>query len=73
MGIDEMIVKGGELLNSGRNAEAIKEFNTVISMNPALNIAWTLKGAALVNLGQYKEALEAVNKALSLNPVDAVT
>ena len=52
---------------------ALQLWESVITINPEIDSAWSNKGAALAALGNYERALEAINKAIGLNKNSATS
>lgn len=67
---DEYFLKGNQLLNEGRNEEALAAFELSISIEPGSG-AYYNKGLALYNLGRYEQALAAFDSAIGMDATDA--
>jgi len=62
--------KGWDLFEQGLYAEAIREFEKALSVDPNNYHALKGKGFSLQRLRRYPEALKAFDTAISLNPED---
>ncbi|AKB51048.1 TPR domain protein, putative component of TonB system [Methanosarcina barkeri str. Wiesmoor] len=62
-----------DLMELGRDEDALKVINKSIDIDPNNDYAWNIKGNVLYHLGRYDEALQAYDKAIAINPnyVDA--
>lgn len=60
--------RGTVLRNSGRNREAIVEYNQAIALNPEYSAAYNNRSAAYLGMGRPAEALRDCSKAIELNP-----
>lgn len=60
--------RGASYLNLERWAEALADFDVVLTYRPNDGFTWFERGRALYGLGRNPEAKEAFEKALALNP-----
>ncbi len=58
-------------IDTGRNADALRDCERAIALNQNYADAWSKKGHALYNLERFEDALFAVTRALALNGNDA--
>ncbi len=63
--------RGVQLLQSGRDAQALAEFERVLALAPGLPQAHVNRGFALLGLRDYAAAGEAFSAALALHPGQA--
>src|SRR4030042_6325994 len=60
---------GAQLLEEGRDDEAIAEFNKAIELDPELAIAYSNRGAAYIGKGDFDKALADCDMAIALDPL----
>jgi superkiller protein 3 len=65
--------QGGSLLKQKQYAEAIKQFDKAIEIDPKYDKAYYMKGYALTRLKDYPEAIAAYEKVLQIAPNDSKT
>jgi predicted membrane-bound spermidine synthase len=70
--INAYMVQGDAYIKSNQYQQAIKNFTTVIEMNPNY-IAYHNRGIAYAQLGQYHRAIGDFNEAIRLKPDSADT
>ena len=68
--IDELTLKGKNLLEENKFEDALGFFEQAILLEPSNPDLWNLKGAALRSLGRYDEAITCFNKSLEIEPRD---
>jgi len=68
----ELCQSAGELLASGRAAEAAAEARQALKLLPRGLEAQRTLGLALLELGEYRQALSALTSALACDPQDVV-
>jgi Flp pilus assembly protein TadD len=61
------LVVGKQLLDAGKDAEAIQELQTATTLMPTNAAAWNYLGVAYHRVGQWTNAVEAYSRALRLN------
>jgi Tfp pilus assembly protein PilF len=59
-----LINRANALNNLKRYADAVKDCDKAIDINPKLVEAWAIRGTALLNLNCYAESLESFDKAI---------
>ena len=64
----EFFDRGVDLINLGKNEEAIVYLDNALFLDSNNTNAYINRGVALINLGKNKEALECFSKALFLDP-----
>ena len=67
-GIDALMAKGGEEMQSGRLAEAIQTFSEVIRGKPDFAEGWNRRATAYYLAGEYQRSLEDCDEVLKRNP-----
>jgi tetratricopeptide (TPR) repeat protein len=65
---EEWFVKGEELINLGKNKEALECYEKALKINPQYVQAWFKKGSCLGSLNRLQEATEAFEKFVKLAP-----
>ena len=65
--------QGGSLLKQKEYAEAVKQFDKAIEIDPKYDKAYYMKGYALTRLKDYPEAIAAYEKVLQIDPNDSKT
>jgi len=66
--VQERTEEGAELIESGKNSEALSLFKEILKEDPDYAPLWYYKGVALVRLERPEEALEALEKAVEIKP-----
>jgi len=65
---DSLLLQNGiSYLNSGRYADALKEFESATAINPQSAAAWNYQSYCLYKLGRYDESIRAGDKSLALD------
>jgi tetratricopeptide (TPR) repeat protein len=64
------LLEGWELLDAGRNLEALELFDAILAEDESNSDAWILRGICLHYLGRYEEAISSYDQAISINPDD---
>jgi tetratricopeptide (TPR) repeat protein len=64
------LLEGWELLDAGRNLEALELFDAILAEDESNSDAWILRGISLDNLGRYEDAIASYDRAISINPDD---
>ena len=64
--------RGAALLQMGKPAEALEDFDAAIKMKPDYADAYGNRGMALLGLGKLDEAIEACDRALALDAKSVV-
>jgi tetratricopeptide (TPR) repeat protein len=62
------LLEGSELLEAGKNLEALELFDAVLAENESYVDAWNNRGISLHNLGRYEEAIASYDRAISIKP-----
>jgi len=65
---DRALRRGNALLTARRPAEAIREFESAVALEPAYALAWVNLGVVYYNLNRAKEAREAFLRGYTLDP-----
>jgi tetratricopeptide (TPR) repeat protein len=63
-------LEGVELLEAGKNLEAIELFDAVLAEDESNVNAWIIRGFSLGNLGRHEDAIASYDWAISINPDD---
>jgi tetratricopeptide (TPR) repeat protein len=63
---EELIIRGNDLGNAGKHAEAIKMYTRAIAENDQLQLAYYNRGLVYTILKKYKEALDDYTKVINL-------
>jgi tetratricopeptide (TPR) repeat protein len=61
-------LEGLELLEVGKNLEALELFDAVLAENESYVDAWNNRGNSLHNLGRYEEAIASYDRSISIKP-----
>ncbi|MCX6908274.1 MAG: tetratricopeptide repeat protein [Verrucomicrobia bacterium] len=65
---DRALRRGNALLGARRPADAIKEFERAVALQPAYALAWVNMGVVYYNLNRAKEASDAFLRGYTLDP-----
>ncbi len=63
-------LEGVELLEAGKNLEALESLDATLVENESNSDAWICRGISLSRLGRYEEAITNFDRAISINPGD---
>src|SRR5262245_18358363 len=66
--VDQLLERGTDEMQSGRQNEAIATFSEVIRRKPAFAEGWNKRATALYLAGQYKRSLADCDEVLKRNP-----
>jgi tetratricopeptide (TPR) repeat protein len=61
-------LEGLELLEAGKNLEALELFDAVLAEDESYSDAWFYRGNSLFDLGRYEDAIASYNRAISIQP-----
>ena len=68
--VPALVQKGTELVNDGKNQQAIVWLNKALKIDSTNLMALVSMGGALKNLGQYRDAIVMYNRVLAIDPND---
>src|SRR5262245_11480907 len=67
-GVDRLMERGVDEMQTGRQVEAIATFSEVIKRKPAFAEGWNKRATALYLVGQYQRSLADCGEVLKRNP-----
>ena len=66
--LDELLARGVEQMNAGRQRQAIATFSQVIRKMPSFTEAWNKRATAYYLAGRYRESIADCKQVLERNP-----
>lgn len=66
--LDELLARGVEEMNAGRQREAIATFSEVVRKMPSFTEAWNKRATAYYLAGRYSESIADCKQVLERNP-----
>ena len=66
--LDELLARGVEQMNAGRQRQAIATFSQVIRKMPSFTEAWNKRATAYYLAGRYRESITDCRQVLKRNP-----